>query len=68
MRFILPTLVIALGGPAGAAILAHASIGAPDALAGVAAILPDPATAAVLFGGLGLVAGARRARSNARAD
>ncbi len=67
MRFIIPIAVIACAAPAGAAILVH-SVGLATSFAPFAASLPDPATAAIMFGGLGLVAGARRMRSNAVSD
>ena len=68
MRFILAAFAVAAGGPAGASLLAQWSGGIAHAVAGVSAALPDPATAAVMFAGLGLVVGARRARSQAVAD
>jgi hypothetical protein len=67
MRFIFPIAVIACAAPAGASILVHGA-GLATSFAAVAASLPDPATAAIMFGGLGLVAGARRLRSNAVSD
>jgi hypothetical protein len=69
MRFILSVIAVAAaGGPAGATLFAQVSSGFAHAIAGVAAVLPDPATAAVMFAGLGLVVGARRARPPAVAD
>ena len=56
MRYLIAMIVIACAAPAGAAILTG------DA-ARVAAALPDPAAAALMFGGVGLIAGARRAGS-----
>jgi len=67
MRFVVAALTFALGAPAAAAILVHTA-GIADAFGSFAAGLPDPATAALMFGVLGLVAGARRLRSNALAD
>lgn len=63
MRFILSALALIVAGPAGASLVAQVSGGVAHAVAGVSAALPDPATAAVIFAGLGLVAGARRART-----
>jgi hypothetical protein len=68
MRFILAAIAVALGGPAGASLLAQVSDGIAHAVAGVSSVLPDPATAAVMFAGLGLVVGARRARTRTVAD
>ncbi len=59
MRFFIPIALIAGAFPAAAAMFDHGAI---------TAMLPDPATAALLFGGLGLVASARRMRSNASAE
>lgn len=61
MRFILAAFAVAA--PAGAALLAQVSGGLAHLAAGVSAVLPDPATAAVMFAGLGLVVGARRGRT-----
>ncbi len=65
MRLILSALTLAIGGPTAALVAHHA--GLAHALAGVAAALPDPSTAALMFAGLGLVVGARRGAA-ARAD
>ncbi len=67
MRFIVPIVGIACAAPAGASILVHGA-GLATSFAGLAASLPDPATAAIMFGGLGLIAGARRMRTNSVAD
>lgn len=66
MRIILSAL--ALAGPVGASLLAPVSATVAHAVAGVSAVLPDPATAAVMFAGIGLVVGARRARTVAVTD
>ena len=62
MRFIVSALALALGGPAGAALLAHGLAGIGHLTVALSAALPDPATAGAMAGGLGLVAGARRRR------
>lgn len=67
MRLAVTTFVLTVAAPAAASLVAHAA-GVPTALSGLIAALPDPATAALLFGGLGLVAGARRGRSIEVAD
>ena len=67
MRFIIPIAVIACAAPAGASILVHGT-GLATSFAAIAASLPDPATAPIMFGGLGLVIGARRMRTNAVSD
>ncbi len=61
MRTLLLVLTIAAAGPAIAAP-------ARPVTARLAAALPDPATTAVMFAGLGLLAGARRARVRTVAD
>ena len=66
MRFILAVLAVAA--PAGASLLAQMPDAITYAAARVAAALPDPATAGLMFAGLGLVAGARRGRSQAVVD
>ena len=68
MRFIISALTLAVGGPAGASLLGHGAAGIAHAFARLTTALPDPATAAVMFAGLGLVAGARRVRSVAVTD
>ena len=66
MRFVLSALAVVVG-PFGATLIARApAVG--HALGTLSAALPDAATAAVMFAGLGLVAGARRARTLAVAD
>ncbi len=67
MRRFVPALLLACAAPAGAAIVVH-GVGLADSFASIAASLPDPATAALMFGGFGLIAGARRLRSGSRAD
>lgn len=66
MRFILAALAVAA--PAGATLLAYVSSGIAHAAAGVSAVLPDPATASVMFAGVGLVIGAQRVRTRTVAD
>ncbi len=65
MRYLLAALIATLGTPAAAGVLATVP---PVALDGLAQALPDPTVAAAIFGGLGLIAGARRARIRAVAD
>jgi hypothetical protein len=67
MRFITIALGLVFGGAAATSLAAHVP-GLTLRLSELAAALPDAATTLVLFGGLGLVAGARRARSNEVAD
>lgn len=59
MRYLIAAIVIACAAPSGASIVVHGA-GLADSFAGFAKSLPDPATAALMFGGLGLIAGARR--------
>ncbi len=61
MRSLVLVLAIAAAGPAAAA----ASL---PGVARAAAALPDAATTAVMFAGLGLIAGARRGRTRTVAD
>ena len=65
MRFI-----VAIAGVVAAMVASAGPAAAGGFVHGVPAIptLPDPATLAVMFGGLGLVAGARRTRTGAVAD
>ena len=62
MRYLIAAIVIACAAPSGASIVINGA-GLAGSVARVAASLPDPATAALMFGGLGLVAGSRRAAS-----
>ncbi len=67
MRFIVIAASLVFGGPAATSLVAHVP-GLTARLSELAMALPDTSTTLILFGGLGLVAGARRARSNEVAD
>ena len=51
-----------------AAAPAEAQSAAPGIVATLGLLLPDPATAAIMFAGFGLIAAARRGRNRGRAD
>ena len=68
MRLFLAALAFLAGAPAGASLLTQVSGGIAHVAAQVSAVLPNPAAAAVMFAGLGLVAGAQRVRTRTVAD